>query len=106
MPRPLSQETFGPIDFAAEFLGGFDLTDEFNFCNFGLDFAYPPVRETGTFDSYYDGEDVSVDFSVTGTLGQRSRRHWRRRKNCMYRIKSVKTSCWYCEFIAPGEVRG
>jgi hypothetical protein len=73
MPLPLSQETFGPNDFAAEFLGGFVFTAKFDFGNFGLDFGHPLVRETGTFDNYYDGEDVSVDFSVDGTLGQCSR---------------------------------
>jgi hypothetical protein len=105
MPLPLSQETFGPSDFIAEFFGGFNFKAEFDFGDFGLDFAYPLVRETYTFDDYYDGEDVSMDFSVDGTPGQRSRRRWERCKNCMYRIESIKSSCWYCKFLAPSEVR-
>ncbi len=45
-----------------------------------------------------------MDFSVGGTLGQHSRWNWRCHKNCMYPIKSVKSLCWYHNFLAPSEV--
>jgi hypothetical protein len=89
----LFQKTFGPYDFAAEFLGGFNFTAKFDFGNFGLALQPPPVRETGTVHDSYNGEDVSVDYSVDGTTGQHSCWHRQHCKNCMYRIKSVKSTC-------------
>ena len=96
MPLP----TFGPYDFTAEFLSEFDFLAEFDF---GLDFTYPPASET---DSTFGDDDMSIDFTVDGTPGQRRRRWCRRRcSNCMYCTKSVTTLCWYREFLAPGVVR-
>jgi hypothetical protein len=46
---------------SAEFLKGIYFTDNFDF---GLDFTYPPVGETGMFDISSDNEDVSVDSTV------------------------------------------
>ena len=61
MPLP----TFGPYNFTAEFLSEFDFMAKFDF---GLDFTYPPASET---DSTFGDDDVSLDFTVDGTPGQR-----------------------------------
>ena len=89
-----------PYHFAAEFLSEFDFTAEFDF---ELDFTYPPASET---DTTFGNDDVSINFTVDGTPGQR--RPWRRRKrcsNCMYHAESVmSSSCWYRKNLAPGVV--
>jgi hypothetical protein len=61
MPLPI----FGPYDFAAEFVSEFDFTAEFDF---GLDFTYPLASET---DSTFGNDEVSINFTVDGTPGQR-----------------------------------
>ncbi len=84
--------------FLAEFLaafdfGGFEPTDSLLF-NFG----------------FYEHEfnDASFLFSVESYVGF-GNHHRHRRKKCrpnrQYRRRSVKTSCWYREFLRPGTTR-
>ena len=56
----------------------------------------------------FDSNAVSVEYSHDDAArgGYRCRQHRRQRcSNRMYRIESVKTSCWYREFLWPGPVR-
>ena len=80
---------------------------DFSF-DFGADFSRFDESGDDSSGSYeYDG--VSCGFSVEGfAAGHRRRR--RRRRPCRpnrhdYRIQSVLTSCWYVNFLKPGETR-
>ncbi len=89
-----------------EILREFDFMD-FNFArqfNFSRVFEGGGDRSVGLFDS----DAVLVEYSHDGSAcgGHRCHQHHRQQhSNCMYCIESVKTSCWYCEFLRPGPVR-
>ena len=95
-----------PEDFAQEILREFDFGADYNF---GREFSfggYDSSSSVGSFD--YDG--ISIEYSEEGSDRSRGvrRRHRRRRGNCpkcIYRAESVKSLCWYRDFLLPGPVR-
>jgi hypothetical protein len=96
-PR-LDDDSFS-VDFLSELLaafdfGGFELMGGSLFTSFG------------SYENEYD--DASFSFSVESYVGVRNRNHCSRKKrrpNRQFRKKSVKKSCWYCEFLRPGITR-
>ena len=107
-PRFPPAANVGPAeDFAQEILREFDFGADYEFgrkFSFGV---YDSSSSVGSFD--YDG--VSIEYSSEGgsdcSRGGRRRRRRRRgnRPKRMYRVESVKSSCWYREFLKPGPVR-
>jgi hypothetical protein len=93
-------------EFEREILREFDFMD-FDFArqfNFSRVFEGGGDRSVGSFDSNAVSVEYSHDDAARG--GYRCRQHRRQRcSNRMYRIESVKTSCWYREFLWPGPVR-
>ena len=91
-----------------------EILREFAFVDFDFSrlFDFSRIFEGGGGDlsvGSFDSGAVSVDFSDVNSSSARRERRRRRRKrrssNRMYRIESVKTSCWYREFLKPGPVR-
>jgi hypothetical protein len=94
-----SHKILRKFDFGTDFDFGreFDFSQEFSFDGGG-------AWSVGSFD--YDA--VLVEYSDDGSTRRgrcRGQRRRQRRPNRMYRIESVKTSCWYCEFLRTGPVR-
>jgi len=93
------------MDFAAAFGFGdeIDFSASFGFCaDFGLGFD----NFDGSSDGSYRDDILShseIESSGGGRIRQRRRR--RRRTNRLFRIESVKTSCWYRNFTRPGVTR-
>ncbi len=91
-------------DFSTNFLDDIDFGAEFNYGG-DFDLFANDSSDTVYADSYkYDG--VLCDYSVKGSvpIGQ-CRCHQKRRKNRCFIAKCVKTSCWYINFLQPGETR-
>ena len=91
-----------------------EILREFTFMDFDFSrlFDFSRIFEGGGSDlsvGSFDSGAVSVDFSDVDSSSARRERRRRRRKrrssNRMYRIESVKTLCWYREFLKPGPVR-
>ena len=104
---PMPLVAVDPSDeFEREILREFDFMD-FDFArqfNFSRVFEGGGDRSVGSFDSNAVSVEYSHDDAARG--GYRCRQHRRQRcSNRMYRIESVKTSCWYREFLWPGPVR-
>ncbi len=108
MAPPLPQDDFESFDFSSEILRQFDFGAEFNF---GREFSF--VGDGASTSSWSFGsfnyDDISISYSnedgfrccLNCRLNQ-----WRRQwLNRMFRIESVKSSCWYHEFLEPGPVR-
>ncbi len=91
-------------DFSTKFLDDIDFGAEFNYGG-DFDFFANDSNDTVCAGSYkYDG--VLCDYSVKGSvpIGQRRCRR-KHRKNRCFIAKSVKTSCWYINFLQPSEMR-
>jgi hypothetical protein len=104
MVLPIPQNGFGPPDnFSSDILHEFDFGTNFDF---GQEFSFESDGSwsVGSFD--YDG--ISVEYSEDGShrLSCRRRRRRRNLAKRMYRIESVKTSCWYHEFFAAESGQG
>ena len=102
MVLPIPQDGFGPLDFSSDILREFNFGTEFDF---GREFSFEGGGSWSVGSFEYDG--VSVEYSDDEIHRHCCRRHCsrRRRPNRMYCIESVKTSCWYHEFLQPGPVR-
>ncbi len=91
-------------DFGASF--GFDAIGN----AFG-NFAFPDFFEDLVTSDFEDGSSASsfALFTSDDTRGHRRRQRRRRCRprqlNRLFRVKSVKKSCWYKEFTAPGKTR-
>ena len=108
MVPPLPQDDFGPFDFSSEILRQFDFGAEFDF---GREFSF--VGDGASTSSWsfssFNHDDISISYSdEDGFRRCRNCRlnHWRRQlPNRMFCIESVKSSCWYREFLKPRPVR-
>jgi hypothetical protein len=97
----LPTHLFGCADFGMEFLNNLNFDAEFDF---RLEF-------TGIFNCDNFASDVDCDGisdSCTGgnknAPGVTSSRK-KRRPNRQYRIRLVEKSCWYVNYLKPGETR-
>ena len=100
MDSSLHGDAFLSDDFSSEFQFdcSFGFDGEFDF-GFGGDFDF-----LGDDQFEYDG--VSIDHSIEDYVAFRRRRRRRiRRTNRHFRIESVKSSCWYLQFLKPGITR-
>lgn len=88
-------------DFGASF--GFDAIGD----DFG-NFAFPDFFGDSVTSDFEDGSYAS-SFASDDTRGHRRRQRRRRcrprRLNQLFRVESVKKSCWYKQFTAPGKTR-
>jgi hypothetical protein len=109
MVPPIPQDDFSPFDFSSDILREFDFGADFNF---GREFSF--VGDGASTGSWSFGSFEYKGISIHHYSDDGTNQHWhhccrscrrRRRNNHMYRIKSVKTSCWYREFLQPGPVR-
>jgi len=84
--------------------------------SFGFDTDFGGAFGNFPFTDFFGGwvtSDFEVDscgsFASDDTSGhrrqQRRRRRRPRRPNRLFRVESVKKSCWYRNFTAPGETR-
>jgi len=95
-PR-LDDDSFS-VDFSSELLAAFDFG--------GFEPTGGSLFSFGSYENEYS--DASFSFSVESYVGVGNRnRHSRkkRRPNRQFCKKSVKKSCWYCEFLRPGITR-
>ena len=88
-------------DFGASF--GFDVIGD----AFG-NFAFPDFFGDSVTSDFGD-DSSALSFASDDTSGRRRRQRRRRcrprRLNRLFRVESVKKSCWYRNFTAPGETR-
>ncbi len=101
MTPPLPPDLFGEYNVKDDFLHYFDFTAEFDF---GLEFSSAPVAAYFAGDVDYDGISVTCIHDDVSTPGDASGRK-KRIPNHQYRICSVRKSCWYQNFLKPGETR-
>ena len=99
MTPPLAPDLFGRYNAKDKFLHYFDFAAEIDF---GLEFSGAPAAAYFAGDVDYNGMSVTCirdDVSMPGVTSVR--------KNCspnhQYRIRSVRKSCWYQNFLKPGE---
>jgi hypothetical protein len=99
---PIPQDGFGPLDFSSDILREFNFGTEFDF---GREFSFEGGGSWSVGSFEYNL--VSVEYFDDGIHCHCCCCHCcrRQRPNCMYCIESVKTSCWYREFLQPGPVR-
>ena len=110
MPRtlpvpPLDSTSF---DFSSEFLlEEVDFNESFDF---GVDFSFlPEVDFLGDDEFEYDNVSCDVSFVSYVSLSsdpnrcRRKKRKKRSNNRTNYRA-SVRTSCWYINYLAPGHV--
>jgi hypothetical protein len=103
MARPPTHDFLGLSELSSVFLEDIhvDFSAKFDFqANFA---AFDPDDDRSGSVS---PDSVSGLFSsgLGSPCRRRRRRRHRRRMNCLYRIESVKTSCWYLNFLKPGTV--
>ena len=114
MPRTLPVPPLGSFEFSSEFLPEeVDYSEAFDF---GVDFSFLPevdflaTSTPGDDDFEYDNVSCDVSFvSYVSLLSDPKRRRQKKRKKrsknrTNYRA-SVRTSCWYINYLAPGHVR-
>ena len=92
-PR-LDKDSFS-VDFLSELLAEFDFG--------GFEPTGGSLFSFGSYKNEYD--DASFLFSLKSYVGvgnRNRRRREKRRPNRQFCKKSVKKSCWYCEFLRPG----
>lgn len=81
---------------------------DFSF-NFGADFSrFDASGYDSSTTGSYEYDSISFDFSVEDYVAGRRRRRRRRRPrrpNRQLRFQSVLTSCWYVNFLKPGQTR-
>mgnify|MGYP006168696227 CR=1 FL=1 len=115
MPRTLPVPPLGSsFDFSSEFLPEeVDYSEAFDF---GVDFSFLPEVDffaTSTpGDDEFEYDDVSCDVSFVSYVSlssdpkrcRRKKRKKRSKNRTNYRA-SVRTSCWYINYLAPVNVR-
>jgi hypothetical protein len=101
MTPPLPPDLFGEYNVEDEFLHYFDFAAEFDF---GLEFSSATVASYFAGDVDYDGISVTCSRDDVSTPRDASGRK-KRSPNRQYRIRSVRKSCWYMNFLKPGETR-
>ena len=104
MARPPTHDFLGLSELSSIFLEDIhvDFSAEFEFrANFA---AFDPDDDRS---GSVTPDSVSGLFSSGSVSPRRPRRRRRRRRrmNRHYRIESVRTSCWYLNFLKPGQVR-
>ena len=81
---------------------------DFSF-NFGADFSrFDASGYDSSTTGSYEYDSISLDVSVESYVAGRRRRRRRRRPrrpNRQLRFQSVLTSCWYVNFLKPGQTR-
>ena len=100
----------GPYNFSAEFLWEMDFSAELNFsrefyfsAESGFSREFNNTRRSGesagTF-GLFDHDEISVNVSMQPDYGLHggTQRRRKRRPNHLYRIHSIRTSCWYRKF--------
>jgi hypothetical protein len=97
----LPTHLFGCADFGMEFLNDLNFDAEFDF---GLEFTGIFDYDNFTGDIDYDGISISCTCDNEDAPGVTSSRK-KRRPNRQYRLRSVKKSCWYVNYLKPGETR-
>jgi hypothetical protein len=101
MTPPLPPDLFGGYNVKDKFLHYFNFAAEFDF---GLEFSGAPDAAYFAGDADYNGMSVTCihdDVSMPGVASARKKRS----PNGQYRIRSVRKSCWYQNFLKPGETR-
>jgi len=84
--------------------------------SFGFDADFGDAFGNFAFADFFGGSvtsDFEVDscgsFTSNDTSGRRRRQRGRRRRPCrpnrLFRVESVKKSCWYRNFTVPGETQ-
>jgi hypothetical protein len=115
MPRTLPVHPLGSFKFSSEFLPEeVDYSEAFNF---GVDFSFLPevdflaTSTPGDDEFEYDNVSCDVSFAFVGYVSFLSdpKRHCqkkrkKRSKHCTNYRASVRTSCWYIKYLAPGNV--
>jgi hypothetical protein len=104
MPRPPTHDFLGLSELSSVFLEDIHVDFSAKF-DFRANFA--------AFDPDNDKSGSVTPDSVSGLFSsgsgsprrRRCRRCRRRHMNRLYRIESVRTSCWYLNFLKPGTVR-
>jgi len=116
MPLTLPVPPLGRFEFSSKFQPEeVDYSEAFDF---GVDFSFLPEVDffaTSTpGDDEFEYDDVSCDvsfvsyddsFSSDIRRCRRRKTRKKRSKNCTYYCASVRTSCWYINYLAPGNVR-
>ena len=114
MPNTLPVPPLGSLDFSSEFLPEeVDYSEAFDF---GVDFSFLPevdfLATSTPSDDDFGYDNVSCDVSFVSYVSLSSDPKHRRQKKRKKRSKnrtnyraSVRTSCWYINYLAPGHVR-
>jgi hypothetical protein len=114
MPRTLPVPPLGTFEFSSEFLPEeVDYSEAFDF---GVDFSFLPevdfLATSTPGDDEFEYDNVSCDVSfvsyVSFSSDPKRRRQKKRKKHSKNRTNyraSVRTSCWYINYSAPGNVR-
>jgi hypothetical protein len=84
-------EFLNDLNFDAKFDFRLEFTRIFDYDNFAGDVDYGRISVSCTRDNQ----------DAPGVTSSRTK-HW---SNCQYRIRSVKKSCWYVNYLKPGETR-
>jgi hypothetical protein len=94
-------------NFSATFGFGADFGLGFDDFGFGADFGLGFDNFYGSSDDSHPPGDTLSNSDIDSSGG--GRKHWRRRRqrcpNRLFRIESVKNSCWYRNFTRPGVTR-
>jgi hypothetical protein len=111
MPPIIPEYPFGGLDFGSEFLHDVDFGEAFKF---GSEFSFLPevdfLDTSSLGDEAFKYNNMSCNFSVKSFISLRSQylkqRHQNKHsKNCINNRASVRTSCWYINYLAPGPVQ-
>jgi hypothetical protein len=111
MPHTLPVPPLGTFEFSSEFLPEeVDYSEAFDF---GVDFSFLPevdfLATSTPGDDAFEYDNVSCDVSfasyVSFSSNPKRKKRMKRSKNRTNYRASVRTSCWYINFLAPGNVR-
>ena len=114
MPHTLPVPPLGSFEFSSEFLPEeVDYSEAFDF---GVDFSFLPevdfLATSSPGDDEFEYDNVSCDVSFVSYVSllsdpkrRRQKKRKKRSKNRTNYRASVRTSCWYINFLAPGHVR-
>ena len=115
MPLTLPVPPLGSFKFSSEFLP--DEVDYSEAFDFGVDFSFLPevdfLATSTPGDDEFEYNNVSCDVSFVSYVSFLSdpkcchcwKKRKKRSKNCTHYRASVRTSCWYINYLAPGNVR-
>ena len=115
MPLTLPVPPLGSFEFSSEFLPEeVDYSEAFDF---GVDFSFLPevdfLATSTPGDDEFEYNNVSCDVSFVSYVSFLSdpkcchcwKKRKKRSKNCTHYRASVRTSCWYINYLAPGNVQ-